>query len=199
MNRTPKNTEEKSKRKKTSDAVEIINKTIVGNNSEMRELVAEATVNAMVASAIYDARKSAGLTQGALAELIDSKQPVISQLENADYEGHSLSMLKKIADALNQRLEIRFDAMPPISTSGDSAVMEVKSALHRELLKVVAEKNLAPADMGKMLGLDEHTAIALLAGKVAGITVDTLTRFLHVLGKEVKVSTSSRLEGTEVA
>ena len=28
--------------------------------------------------------------------------------EDADYEGHSLSMLKRIADALNQRLEIRF-------------------------------------------------------------------------------------------
>jgi hypothetical protein len=30
------------------------------------------------------------------------------RLEDADCEGHSLSMLKKIADALGKRLEIRF-------------------------------------------------------------------------------------------
>jgi len=88
--------------------LEIIDKTIVGDNAELRELIEEATVNALVAGAIYDARKEAGLTQEELANLIGTKQPVISQLEDADYEGHSLSMLKRIADALNQRLEIRF-------------------------------------------------------------------------------------------
>jgi hypothetical protein len=31
---------------------------------------------------------------------------VIARLEDAEYEGHSLSMLKRIAQALNQRLEI---------------------------------------------------------------------------------------------
>ncbi|NLX21224.1 MAG: transcriptional regulator, partial [Phycisphaerae bacterium] len=33
---------------------------------------------------------------------------VISRLEDADYQGHSLSMLRRIAAALNQRVEIRF-------------------------------------------------------------------------------------------
>jgi transcriptional regulator with XRE-family HTH domain len=55
----------------------------------------------------YDARNAAGLTQKELADFVGTKQPVISQLEDAEYEGHSLSMLKRIADALNQRLEIR--------------------------------------------------------------------------------------------
>ncbi len=32
----------------------------------------------------------------------------ICRLEDADYEGHSLSLLKRIAAALNKRLEIRF-------------------------------------------------------------------------------------------
>ena len=62
----------------------------------------------MVAGAIHDVRTAASLTQTELADLIGTKQPVISQLENADYEGHSLTMLKRIGDALNQRLEIRF-------------------------------------------------------------------------------------------
>lgn len=53
-------------------------------------------------------RKMAGLTQTELAELIGSKQPVIARLEDADYEGHSLTMLQRIAIALNQRVEINF-------------------------------------------------------------------------------------------
>jgi ribosome-binding protein aMBF1 (putative translation factor) len=111
MSGTQKSTEQNStsrKTRRTSDALEIIDKTIIGDNSELRELVEEATVNALVAGTIYDARKAAGLTQEELADLIGTKQPVISQLENADYEGHSLSILKRIADALGQRLEIRF-------------------------------------------------------------------------------------------
>ena len=33
---------------------------------------------------------------------------VISRLEDDDYEGHSLAMLRRIASALNKRVEIRF-------------------------------------------------------------------------------------------
>ena len=39
---------------------------------------------------IYDARMEAELSQQALAELIGSNQQTISQLEDADYEGHGL-------------------------------------------------------------------------------------------------------------
>ena len=106
MRKTQKNTKRRGGRK-TSNALEILDR-VTGNDPELREMIEEATVNALVAQAIYDARTKAGLTQTDLAELIGTKQPVISQLENADYEGHSLSMLKRIADALDQRLEIRF-------------------------------------------------------------------------------------------
>jgi hypothetical protein len=33
---------------------------------------------------------------------------VISRLEDADYDGHSLKMLLRIAAALNQQLEVHF-------------------------------------------------------------------------------------------
>ena len=60
---------------------------------------------------IYDARHKAGLTQKQLAELVGTKQQVIARLEDADYEGHSLSMLQRIAAALGRRLEV---SMPPL-------------------------------------------------------------------------------------
>ncbi len=66
------------------------------------------TVNVRVAQMICDARTTAGLTQQELADLAGTKQSVIARLEDADYEGHSLSMLHRIADSLGQRLDLRF-------------------------------------------------------------------------------------------
>ena len=55
---------------------------------------------------IYDARTQAGLTQEELAKRVGTKQPVIARLEDADYEGHSLNMLQRIAKALNRTLRV---------------------------------------------------------------------------------------------
>lgn len=90
---------------KTNDAIKIIDKMNC-DDAELEEMVAVASINAEVAQLIYEARTKAGLTQKELAELIGTKQPVIARLEDADYEGHSLSMLQKIAHVLNHRVEI---------------------------------------------------------------------------------------------
>ena len=95
------------KPKKTRDALQIIDHMIAGDE-EIKKLVIEAGVNAHIAQLIYDARTAAGLTQAELAKLIGTQQPVISRLEDANYQGHSLTMLQRIAEALNQRLELRF-------------------------------------------------------------------------------------------
>jgi ribosome-binding protein aMBF1 (putative translation factor) len=90
---------------KTNDALEILNQMTV-DDLEIEELVRESSLNAEVAQLIYAARTQAGLTQQQLADRIGTKQSVIARLEDSDYEGHSLSMLQKIARSLNQRLEI---------------------------------------------------------------------------------------------
>ena len=95
---------------KTNDAIKIIDK-INHSDPEIQEMVAVASINAEVAQLIYEARIKAGLTQKELADLIGTKQPVIARLEDADYEGHSLSMLQKIARALNKRVEIHLTSM----------------------------------------------------------------------------------------
>jgi transcriptional regulator with XRE-family HTH domain len=48
------------------------------------------------------------LSQRQLAKLIGTSASVICRLEDANYEGHSLAMLNRIAAALKQRVEIRF-------------------------------------------------------------------------------------------
>ncbi len=92
---------------KTKDALKSLD-GVTGDDTELRELIEEETLNAHVARLIYEARTAAGLTQQQLADQVGTKQPDIARLEDADYEGHSLTMLHRIATALNQQLEISF-------------------------------------------------------------------------------------------
>lgn len=89
----------------TRDALKILDR-ITGDDPELRELIEQETLNAQVARLIYDARTKAGLTQRQLAALVGTRQPNIARLEDGDYQGHSLTMLQRIAKALNQRLEV---------------------------------------------------------------------------------------------
>jgi predicted XRE-type DNA-binding protein len=92
---------------KTSDAVKILDR-MIGDDEDLRHKANEALINAKVAQLIYEVRTSAKLTQKQLAELVGTTQSAVARLEDADYEGHSLSMLQRVATALNKRLEIRF-------------------------------------------------------------------------------------------
>ena len=82
----------------------------IGEDEELREMVRQEVLNAEIGQLIYDARTKTGLTQKQLADRLGTTQSVISRLESADYEGHSLSMLRRIAEALGQKLELRLSA-----------------------------------------------------------------------------------------
>jgi ribosome-binding protein aMBF1 (putative translation factor) len=77
--------------------------------------VADAALNARIAAQIFAARMDAGLTQSQLAERVGTTQSVIARLEDADYEGHSLRLLKKIAWALGQILRVELNPVVPES------------------------------------------------------------------------------------
>ncbi|MBI2346733.1 MAG: helix-turn-helix transcriptional regulator [Deltaproteobacteria bacterium] len=76
-----------------------------------------------LATLIRKTREEAGLTQEGLAQKIETTQSVISRLEDADYEGHSLTMLDKIARVLNMRLNIDMDSKQ--SESSRAPYMEI--------------------------------------------------------------------------
>lgn len=57
--------------------------------------------------AVIDARVKKGVTQNELAQKIGTKQSVISRLESGR-ANPSVAFLKKLAQALNSHLEIRF-------------------------------------------------------------------------------------------
>jgi ribosome-binding protein aMBF1 (putative translation factor) len=91
----------------TTDAVRILDR-ITGNDPAMHQLLEEARLNAKVAQQLYSLRTKAGLSQSELAKRVGTTQSVISRLEDADYEGHSLPMLQRIASAMDKQLEVRF-------------------------------------------------------------------------------------------
>lgn len=66
-----------------------------------------------VAIQISAAREQAGLSQRELAERVGTTQQQISRLESPNYEGHSLSMLRRVAHALNAHVRFSFEPMTP--------------------------------------------------------------------------------------
>lgn len=93
------------KRKPTADSLEILDR-MIGEDDELRAMVEEERVNARVARDIYNLRTRRGLTQKEVAERVGTTQSVIARLEDADYEGHSLRMLRRIAEALDAHVSV---------------------------------------------------------------------------------------------
>ncbi len=94
--------------KPASDGVEVLHRRFYEGKPGRLKNLEEARANEKIARKIYELRTAACLTQTQLANLIETTASVICRLEDADYEGHSLAMLRRIGAALNQRVEIRF-------------------------------------------------------------------------------------------
>ncbi len=96
------------KRRFESSAVQFLYDRYVGNDPKQIEAYEQEVLNADLARKIFELRTKAGLSQRELAERVGTSASAICRLEDADYEGHSLSILKRIAEALDKRVEIRF-------------------------------------------------------------------------------------------
>ena len=93
--------------KRTSDALALVQE-LTGQSQEMADLIEQEHANLDIGRKIYELRTKAKLSQAGLARKVGTTQSVISRLEDADYDGQSLAMLRRIAAALEKRVEIRF-------------------------------------------------------------------------------------------
>jgi DNA-binding XRE family transcriptional regulator len=96
------------KKKMHSTASQFLYNRYIAGDAKREEEYEEAVINAEIARKIYHLRTKAGLTQQELADRVGTSKSAICRLEDADYEGHSLSMLKRIAEVFDTRIEIRF-------------------------------------------------------------------------------------------
>jgi transcriptional regulator with XRE-family HTH domain len=62
-----------------------------------------------VALQIASLRQQAGLSQKELARKLKTSQQQVSRLESPSYEGHSLSMLRRVAEALGANVRVAFE------------------------------------------------------------------------------------------
>ena len=97
-----------ARQRTTTDAAKILERRYFSEKPAKVALLEEERANAAIARGIHALRTKARLTQGQLAKLVGTTTSVISRLEDADYRGHSLSMLQRIAAALGKRVDIRF-------------------------------------------------------------------------------------------
>ena len=72
-------------------------------------------------------REQAGLSQAELARKLKTTQQQISRLESPGYEGHSLSMLRRVAKALHTRVRVVLEA----ESAGKTGAMAEDPVLYR--------------------------------------------------------------------
>ena len=96
-----------------SEGLEHLFDRYVGNDKKKLAAYEQGLAAVDVSKKIYELRKSAELTQAALAKEVGTTTSVISRLEDADYDGHSLSMLRRVAAALGKRVQITFVDVRP--------------------------------------------------------------------------------------
>jgi ribosome-binding protein aMBF1 (putative translation factor) len=95
------------KKSKKRNALDILNRRHppgakdLESRKEFREQIG-------VAELIHKARMDAGLSQRQLAAKVGTTASVICRLEDGNYAGHSMAMLRRVADALGHRVEVRF-------------------------------------------------------------------------------------------
>ena len=87
--------------------MQIIERHFLNKDSELKNMVNEEFQKLQIGQQIYDLRKEAGLTQAELADVVGTTGSVISRLESAEYDGHSLKMLERIAIVLGKKVDIR--------------------------------------------------------------------------------------------
>ncbi len=140
--------------KLTANAVDILHRRYLQDDPQRQADVQAERINAEVARLIYELRNDAGLSQKELAKLVGTTQSVISRLEDADYEGHSLSMLRRVAQALNKRLIVHM-AEP------DSRAETIHYVFQTVMQNLRRQRGLTVDELAEELGIDRDDVVAM--------------------------------------
>jgi len=94
--------------KPTTDGIEIIDRVFFEGRPERIAAYEETSADCDVGRAIRELRTKAKISQRELAKRVGTTASVICRLEDADYEGHSFAMLRRVADAVGKQVVLRF-------------------------------------------------------------------------------------------
>jgi len=83
-----------------------------GKSATYRMSFARTLQQVDLALLVREMREDAGLTQTELARKVGTAQSVIARLEDAEYTGHSLAMLERIAAVCGVALKLHAEKKP---------------------------------------------------------------------------------------
>jgi transcriptional regulator with XRE-family HTH domain len=85
-------------------------------------------------------RKASGLSQKELAEQVGTSQQQISRLESTSYEGHSLSMIRRVAEVLGATVRVEIEKNKHLEKPAVAEVTEKYNTKQPLSGKVAARK-----------------------------------------------------------
>jgi transcriptional regulator with XRE-family HTH domain len=138
---------------RNSTASQFLHRRYARDETRKQSLQIER-VNSQIAQMIIDLRREVGLTQKQLADKIETTQSVVSRLEDAEYDGHSLSMLNRIATALGKQLSV---AIEPLISETDS----LRVAFREVLRKLRVAHGYGVQDAASKLGIPASEVLTL--------------------------------------
>lgn len=104
---------------KTKDFAKFLAEQIASDETLADEIDRER-LNGEIANIIYVVRTEENITQKELADMVGTHQSVIARLEDAEYNGRTIELLRKVLRALGRRLTL---SAPPVAD--DSATVDL--------------------------------------------------------------------------
>ncbi len=164
------------KKARSDDAVNILHRRYVKDDPARKELLDQERSNAEIASLVYELRKQAGLSQRELAKLVGTTQSVISRLEDADYDGHSLSTLRRIAAATKQKLAV-------VSIPDDPGKGAIRDAFRLFVQLLRRNHKLTVDELARRADIDRAEIVAMernIGYRPSPRTLFKLSRFYRI-------------------
>ena len=84
-------------------------------------------------------------------------------------------------------------------TAEEAAILQLKTQLHLEIMKVIKSKRLTPRQLEKLLDVPQPRVSELLNGKISRMTADLLTKYLYRLGRIITLKTKAERPRAEPA
>jgi DNA-binding XRE family transcriptional regulator len=93
-------------RKQITSASQILYRRLKARDPKLDERLARVREEASIARQIRALREARGLSQEQLARLIGTRKSAISRIEDADYDRHSMRMIRKVCAVLDARVHV---------------------------------------------------------------------------------------------
>lgn len=118
----------------TTNALDILDALFLQKNKELSDLVRLERKKIKIAEQLKALRKDKKMTQSVLAKLMNTSVSVISRIEDADYDGHTLSTVERFCQALGYEFSPEFKRNMAVSWTYSSVHGMSQSKIDASLL-----------------------------------------------------------------